>query len=487
MKKDLGQVFTDKWIVDIILDFVDYKNKDILSKHILEPSFGDGAFLVEIVKRYINYAISEKWTNSQIKKGLETYIHGIEIDEKYYKECLVNLNELIKKYNIESVQWDLYNTDSLKVKQFLGKMDYVVGNPPYVRVHNLEQDTRDYLKENFKMCSNGMIDLYIGFYELGLNMLKEQGILGFVTPNSFMYNTSCSIFREYIREENLLSKLINFGSEKIFNASTYNAIVVLDKNHQKSIFEYYTYKNNKVDFVDNLDLNNFKESLWCFDSNANIEFVEEVTNGEDLIGKIANVQYALATLRDKIYISENIKELDDKNLLFNGHAIEKDLLRPIIKGSTYDGLEIKAKIIFPYKKDKENKWIVIEEEEMKVKYPNAYNYFVIHKEELLKRDIDSGYLAWYQFGRSQGLQNIDKCKLSVKTIIKIDSKIVKTYTIPDNVFVYSGIFITGDNLELIKETIESEKFYRYAIITGKDLRGGYKTISSKIIKRFCIG
>ena len=51
--KTLGQVFTPNWIVNEILDLVGYDNETILDKYILEPSSGDGAFLLEIVKRYV--------------------------------------------------------------------------------------------------------------------------------------------------------------------------------------------------------------------------------------------------------------------------------------------------------------------------------------------------------------------------------------------------------------------------------------------------
>jgi hypothetical protein len=52
--KILGQVFTPNWIITEILDLVGYNNENIIDKYILEPSSGDGAFLLEIVKRYIN-------------------------------------------------------------------------------------------------------------------------------------------------------------------------------------------------------------------------------------------------------------------------------------------------------------------------------------------------------------------------------------------------------------------------------------------------
>jgi adenine-specific DNA-methyltransferase len=58
--KTLGQVFTPNWIITEILDLVGYNNESILDKYILEPSSGDGAFLLEIVKRYINICTEKK-------------------------------------------------------------------------------------------------------------------------------------------------------------------------------------------------------------------------------------------------------------------------------------------------------------------------------------------------------------------------------------------------------------------------------------------
>ena len=52
--KDLGQVFTPNHIVDLILDEVGYFGEKIINRKILEPSFGDGAFLIKIIQRLID-------------------------------------------------------------------------------------------------------------------------------------------------------------------------------------------------------------------------------------------------------------------------------------------------------------------------------------------------------------------------------------------------------------------------------------------------
>jgi adenine-specific DNA-methyltransferase len=58
-QKNLGQVFTPKWIVDLMLDKCGLDNDNILEKTILEPSCGDGAFLCQIVKRIVEKEASK--------------------------------------------------------------------------------------------------------------------------------------------------------------------------------------------------------------------------------------------------------------------------------------------------------------------------------------------------------------------------------------------------------------------------------------------
>ena len=71
--KTLGQVFTPDWVVNEILDLVNYSDAEILTRYILEPACGDGAFLKEIVKRYI-----KEGKNKKLVK-LKLIMHGIKL------------------------------------------------------------------------------------------------------------------------------------------------------------------------------------------------------------------------------------------------------------------------------------------------------------------------------------------------------------------------------------------------------------------------
>ncbi|MBO4736317.1 MAG: N-6 DNA methylase, partial [Paludibacteraceae bacterium] len=89
--KKHGRVYTPNYIVNLILDFGGYNSTEILQKHVIDNSCGDGAFLVEIVNRYCLSFLQKNNDLSLLHKELETYIHGIELDENECQTCINNL------------------------------------------------------------------------------------------------------------------------------------------------------------------------------------------------------------------------------------------------------------------------------------------------------------------------------------------------------------------------------------------------------------
>lgn len=157
-----GRVYTPDYLVKTILDFGGYNGNILLKKHVIDNSCGDGAFLKEIVHRYCSTFLSEKKDISELKLDLETYIHGIELDLQEKDTCISNLNQIAEKYGIQYVNWDILNADTLTIDNYNGRMDFVFGNPPYVRVHNLA-DSYNSVKK-FRFAEGGMTDLYIVFF-----------------------------------------------------------------------------------------------------------------------------------------------------------------------------------------------------------------------------------------------------------------------------------------------------------------------------------
>ena len=487
--KTLGQVFTPNWIVTEILDLVGYDNEDILDKYILEPASGDGAFLLEIVDRYINICLDKNIDSLEIKVRLEKYVYGIELDEIEFKKSIQNLNNLVNtKLGInENIKWNIFNNNTLDIyKNYFNFFDFIVGNPPYIRIHNLDAKTKDYLKQNF-LFSEGTIDIYLSFFEMGFKMLKHDGLLGYITPNSYLHNSSYNVFRDYLKTQKIVKTIIDFKANKVFKGfSTYTAITIIKRNYAENYLTYKELIGGKIEFVNNINFENLNKNDWSF-ANANDEiFLKDLAKDKNYaIKDFFDVQYGFATLRDRIFISKTI-DFDDNLVHFNGRLVEKNILKVVVKGSRFKGeINVNDMILFPY--ELENKrYKVISEEKLSNEYPNAYKYLLENKTELESRDIDKT-ATWYEFGRSQGVQSIHHEKIILSTLVngKIDY-----YRVPEDVLMYSGLFIIKNKQysawSIVEDILNSDEFYKYIRLTGKDFSGGYKSITSKQIKEFKI-
>lgn len=505
--KEQGQVFTPIEIVNIILDSVNYTGKDILNKKIIEPSFGKGVFLIEIISRLIKEARKLNKNNNEIKDIIENCVYGIEKDEKLYSSTIVELNKLLSENNIPSCSWkNLINGDALlEYSKFSKQMDFCVGNPPYVRIHNIEEEYRNLLN-NFSF-SKGNTDLYIIFYEIGLYLLKETGKLAYITPNSFLRNTSQKEFRNFLISRKILSALYDFKDSNIFNADTYTCICIIDKKQSDKIEyrEYDMYNITSQLYLDWLYFQNLpRGATWNLGSREDIDFLEENRDKLTKLKDIANVQNCVSTNANSLYtgkawldkenkIPYKGKHTDSKIIVwFNGYQVESTILHRCVKASNYDGIESNNYIIFPYYPQKidngaEKDYVAYSEKQLKEEFPMTYEYLVAHKEELEKRNMEKN-INWYEFARSQGLSTSGQKKIAVKHIISKDNPTVKLFPLDEDVIVYTGLYITEKNYPLkeVYNLLNTPEFSKYCYLLGKNINGGYVYFSSVALKKYGI-
>lgn len=459
--KTNGRVYTPLFLVNSILDLSGYVGNNILCKHVIDNSCGDGAFLIEIVRRYCEESLKLKKDTETIKYELEFYIHGVELDEIECCKCINRLSELVEKYNIYFVDWDVICGNSLLLDKYNGKMDFVVGNPPYVRIHNIEDIST---VKKYSFSQNGMTDLYIVFYELGLKMLNNTGVLGYITPSSFFNSLAGKIMRKYFVANKLIEKIVDLKHFQAFNATTYTAITILKKNHNSNNIDYYSFDNKYL-------LPKYEETLSTDDCYIAGNFYFSAKNNLILLKKILynlgrcdiDVKNGYATLCDNVFINE--------------FSFQSKHIIPLIKASKG---EVKQ-AIYPYNQNGD----LVSENELSNDI-EVYTYLLNNKEALLSRSLEnSSKSKWYSYGRSQAINDTFKNKLSLNTLIKTkdDLKIIK---VPAGTGVYSGLYLLGDDLDLtkIKNALQSDEFFTYISLLGKYKSGGYYTFSSKDVKTF---
>lgn len=460
-KKTIGKVYTPDFLVLNILDQANYNGKKILKKHIIDNSSGNGQFLIHIVNRYCIEFLKISNDLKTLKKELETYIHAIEIDEKELIESKKRCEKVANKYNIFNIDWDFLNDNTLQNTNYIGKMDYVVGNPPYVRIHNL--DNFDLLKK-FSLSNNGMTDLYITFYEIGLNMLNNKGILCYITPSSFFTSNAGLMLRKYLVENKLIESICDLQHFKPFNASTYTTILCLNKKHFSNEIDYYLFdsENLKQKFIEKLNIcDYFISSNFYFSTKNNLNSLKKINNNTKTVD--VEVKNGFATLADNVFI--------------NDFLFESKYIIPVLKASTSNFY----KIFYPYDESAN----IISEEELK-KEKVLYTYLINNKTKLLERAIEKKIQNyWYAFGRSQAIKDTFKKKIAINTVIK-DLKDIKINQLNEGIGVYSGLYILSETIEFerIKNALLDNEFILYISLLGKYKSGGYYTFSTKDLKNY---
>ncbi len=459
-KKKSGQVYTPDHLVRCILDTAGYSGKAVLGKHVIDNSCGDGAFLQEIIKRYCNAFLSECKDEVLLKRHLEKYVHGIEIVPSEYLKCLENLNNAARQFNINGVCWDVLCGDTLKEHDFDGKMDYVLGNPPYVRVHNLKENYN--LAKQFHFAHGGMTDLYLVFFEIGFNMLKTGGCLCYITPSSWLNSLAGKTLREYIcKNENLLG-LIDLGHLQAFNATTYTIISLFRKGYVQKTFLYSIYDEATLSkrAVEHLALSQICiDGLFYLGKSPDLSLLKTIRTS--VCPKRVVVKNGFATLADDVFIKNDFP--------FSSHII------PVVKAST--GKWYKA--FFPY--DKDGKPLTYEE---LCKDKDVRDYLENNKSLLLKGKPELSAKDWYLYGRTQAIKDVWHKKIAINTCIK-DLQSIKINAAPIGMGIYSGLYVLTDvEDKVLKGLLMCEDFLVYVKLLKKYKSGGYYTFNSKDLELY---
>ena len=110
-----------------------------------------------------------------------------------------------------------------------GGFDAVIGNPPYVRQEFLGP-IKPHLAARFQ-AAHGMADLYVYFYERGVQVLKPGGRLAFVVTNKWMKAGYGEPLRRYFAEQAWVEQVIDFGHAKQFfpDADVFPCFLVVRK------------------------------------------------------------------------------------------------------------------------------------------------------------------------------------------------------------------------------------------------------------------
>jgi len=383
-RKEQGIYYTPIYIVDYIVKntlgelLKDKKVKPSEIK-ILDPACGSGSFLIKAFdylaeKMGATEEAKQQKIDSQGNYSVKTQIlknniYGVDLDNKAVE--ITKLNLLLKAAEKnrklpEELDLHIRHGNSLIDDEAIagltafkwsgdfaeGSFDVVIGNPPYflMQPQNTDEKMLNYFKEKFKVAQY-KIDTYHLFFEKGICNLREGGLFGFITPNTYFLNIYLSNLRKYILDNCKILKVVVIPKEVFIDASVDTAILILQKESNEK-----ERKNNKIEVLELKDFSqgiiikqeiiqkNFYETTDCvfnvkIDAKDN-NLIQKINRNTISLGSISRVSFGLQTKDKKTYVKNKSETKEWKPCIDGG-----DIKRYNLKfGSQYflHDLKIKA-------------------------------------------------------------------------------------------------------------------------------------------------
>jgi adenine-specific DNA-methyltransferase len=330
----------------------------------------------------------------------------VKITELYYetigwKNTITQLKKLKTKPELplNFFDWKLDFPDVMneQVMKNVG-FDIVIGNPPYFNIQKILNKKLLLEYKKFKSY-RGKADILYFFIERANSLLRFKGILYFITASYFTKSHYADKIRQFIVDEYEVNKIIDFGSEKVFQtAHVDTCILELTKKitEKKENFLYsllFNIKSLEINLEDisirqlqsnsdyrigQLLLNGLGKDSWSFQQHTNKNSSETLK-----LGDICFIGKGVATGKDQIFIVNQE--------IINDYQIENHLLESLIESSSIDQYYYKKSPSFLIRTTKGINISL---------YPNTLKYLTKYRNQLEGRyAVQSEGLKWYEIVR----------------------------------------------------------------------------------------
>ncbi len=198
-----GVVYTKPWMVELILDLAGYLPERPLARLVaLEPSAGDGAFLKGMVRRLIE---SCRLHSIPVEEATHA-IGAFEIDPSAADRAVGVVCSTLHDLGVPGPTASALARSWIRIEDFLEASlafpiaDFVIGNPPYIRLEDIPEDKAAFYRNGFS-AMRGRADVYVAFYQAALLQLKQGGVCAYICADRWMLNDYGSALRSFITTE----------------------------------------------------------------------------------------------------------------------------------------------------------------------------------------------------------------------------------------------------------------------------------------------
>lgn len=444
-----------------MLDKVGYDgDRDLRHIRILEPSCGEGEFVVEIALRLIQSARRYHFdANEAFRRNVRAY----DIDRIKIERC----RERLANIGIYPSKENLREADFLQCE--IDKTDIVVGNPPFVRYENIPEDIRDYCRRHYSTF-HYRCDLYVPFFEKSLSSLTQGGSHCFICSNRWLKNEYGKKLRKLITKGYGLKMIIDLEQAEAFQEKVlaYPSITLIRAGEFSDTFDY-----GKVHEVAGLNDLQISKRSTPTDEDWTIAFspISENDTFQTIEQQGFKIGIGVATGANAVFVS---RELPGK--------VEPELILPSINARDLRGNQFNwhgEYLLNPYNPD--GSLVDLAD------YPLANAYLERHKERLTARHIArKSPSKWYKT-----IDRISPTLLTRPKILLPDMSGNTFVFVDDGAFypLHNIYYITGpssERLRLLAAFLMSDLVRDQLFTVTNTMSGGFPRWQSQHLRKLRI-
>ncbi len=232
-----GVVYTKSWVVELLLDLAGYRvEANLVDSVAVEPSAGIGAFLGPMIERLVESCRRLNRPLSDCSASLRAYELNSESAEKAHVLAVgILVTAGASAALAQSLATGWIHTGDYLFESSTIDADFVIGNPPYIRVEEIPEETATLYRDAYPTM-RGRADLYVAFFEAALHQLRQGGVCAFICADRWMRNQYGAELRQLVTSKYGVEVVLEMHNADAFaeEVDAYPAITVIRRKTQGS-------------------------------------------------------------------------------------------------------------------------------------------------------------------------------------------------------------------------------------------------------------
>lgn len=345
----------------IVLDHIhasleDHKDKLTIEISVLERIMDDRCAAVKTVAQREQIRTEGKEAKALAEKKREM----AHVDDKFEK-----LRKLEETSERPYFLWHLYFRDIFDT----GGFDIVIGNPPYISHDKIKE--KDSYKQSY-LSFGPFADIYCFFLELAMNLQSDNGVLCFITSNSFLKAEYGKNIRSQFSKRNTILHIINIEDSQFFEQAIVNNVIAISKNGKQRepcqvVNQSFDGALSFEDFIKYqsyaIDQDHFSEKAWILLRSGQLEIIDKMNMKGISLEKLgAKIRLGIATGANEVFIIDE----ERKRHFIRADKKNREIIKPVLQGRD----------ILRYGYQAPGKYILLTKNGINVKrdYPDIYEY-----------------------------------------------------------------------------------------------------------------